>query len=162
MSVPDNTTLLGATEDQQMIELHELQSDEISITTAGEDQNQQSSTLPFQQALEDVYQTAFQEGAAKENATLEGLMEPTGIREVCTIPCSQISIPQPDRNRIVMSGSHSLRHGTTTYHYADELPSDEKYLIIFTWILAVLGTPLTLLCTLPAIYFIRQVSAMQT
>ena len=167
MSALDNTTLLGDTVDEEMMEIHELQSDErneISATTAGGDQ--QSSTLPVQQSIVEVCKMALllhaiQQRAAKENAASGSLMGPTGIREVWTIPCSQKSIPQPDRNRIVMSGSHSLRYGTTTYHYADELPSDEKCLIIFAWILAVLGTPLTLLCTLPAIYSIRRVSAMQ-
>ena len=82
-------------------------------------------------------------------------MEPAVIRELRTLPST-------DRNgRIVMNGWHSPKYCTTFYHYADELPSDEKCLIIYAWILAVLGTPLTLLCTLPAIYSIRRVSAMQ-
>ena len=168
MSALDNTALLGGTVDEEVIELHEPEysdeRNEINASTAGDQSHQRESpTLPFRQALEEARLAAsqlrsIQEEAAKENAASEG---PTATREVWNIPGSQKSIPQPDANRIVLSGSRSLRHGTTTYHYADELSCDEKWLFVLTCIMALLGTPLTLLCTLPAIYFILQVSAMQ-
>lgn len=46
---------------------------------------------------------------------------------------------------------------TTRYVYSSELPKRLKYTIIKMILLAIIATPLSLLCTVPSFYFIRKV-----
>lgn len=88
-------------------------------------------------------------------------------REVWSVAGHGGAIPQPDQGRIVISGTARVRRGffsdsvsSVSYVYADELPCREKFIIVLAVLMAILGTPVTLLCTLPAILLIQQVSSM--
>ena len=87
--------------------------------------------------------------------------------EVWSVPGYRGAIDQPDHDRIVISGTARVRRSifgdsvsSVSYVYADELPCREKFVIVLAVLMAVLGTPITLLCTLPAILLVKQVSTV--
>lgn len=73
------------------------------------------------------------------------------------------TVRQPEQNRIVVSGTAQRLSGNgpayaVDYVYADELPCRKKVVLALVFITAVFGSPLALLCTLPALLLVHQVS----
>lgn len=74
--------------------------------------------------------------------------------------------PNPTRNGPIqqqpdtVKGIFRWRDGRLTYRYADQLPLLEKLTIAILLILAIFGSPLSLICTLPALLCIQQVGSL--
>ena len=69
-------------------------------------------------------------------------------------------LPQPDPNRVVIGGTARYRYGmlmSTRYTYADQLPCLTSTMLVFIFLCFFLGTPLSLLCSIPAYIYISKV-----
>ncbi len=69
-------------------------------------------------------------------------------------------LTQPDSNRVTIGGTANYRNGvlvSTDYTYADELPCIRNTMLVFVVLCFFVGTPISLLCTIPAYYFIKKV-----
>jgi len=69
-------------------------------------------------------------------------------------------LPQPDPNRVVIAGTARYRYGmltSTRYTYADQLPCLTSTMAVFIVLCFFIGTPLTLLCTIPGYFYINKV-----
>ena len=69
------------------------------------------------------------------------------------------NIAQPDPGRMVLSGSRS-RYGFVRYTYADQLPCLISCFITCAAIMVILGTPLSLICSIPAVIQLKKVSRL--
>lgn len=67
--------------------------------------------------------------------------------------CNFIAIQQPEPGRIALK-----KYWGTGYWYADELPSWIRCITAATIIFSILATPLILLCCLPLLHYMKQVS----
>ncbi len=82
-------------------------------------------------------------------------------REVWRSPRGDI-LPQPDPNRVVIGGTARYRYGmlmSNSYTYADQLPCLTSSMLMFIVLCFFIGTPLSLLCSIPAYYFVNKVRA---
>ena len=70
-------------------------------------------------------------------------------------------LPQPDQNRVVIGGTARYRYGmlmSTSYTYADQLPCLTTTMMVFLVMCIFLGTPVSLLCSIPGYYYVHKVS----
>ena len=84
---------------------------------------------------------------------------PVQQREVWFSPGGAI-LPQPDPGRVVIGGTARYRYGmlaSTSYTYADQLPCLTSTMLVFIVLCFFIGSPLSLMCSLPAYYFINKV-----
>lgn len=84
---------------------------------------------------------------------------PVQQREVWFSPGGAI-LPQPDPGRHVIGGTARYRYGmlaSTSYTYADQLPCLTSTMLVFIVLCFFIGSPLSLMCSLPAYYFINKV-----
>lgn len=71
------------------------------------------------------------------------------------------ALPQPDANRVVIGGTARYRYGmlmSTSYTYADQLPCLTTAMLVFLVMCIFLGTPVSLLCSIPGYYYVHKVS----
>ena len=98
----------------------------------------------------------------------QGQQQQRVVTEVTAVPVQQevwysAIIPpyaQPDPNRVVIGGTALFRGGilmSTRYTYADQLPCMTSTMFVFIFLCFFLGTPLSLLCSIPAYMFISKV-----
>lgn len=84
---------------------------------------------------------------------------PIQRQEVWRSPRGDI-LPQPDPNRIVIGGTARYRYGmlmSTSYTYADQLQCLTSTMLVFIVVCFFIGTPLSLMCSVPAYFFISKV-----
>lgn len=84
---------------------------------------------------------------------------PIQTQEVWRSPRGDI-LPQPDPNRVVIGGTARYRYGmlmSTSYTYADQLPCLTSTMLVFIVLCFFIGTPVSLMCSIPAYYFINKV-----
>ncbi len=69
-------------------------------------------------------------------------------------------LPQPDPGRVVIGGTARYRYGmlmSTSYTYADQLPCLMNTILVFMVLCFFVGSPISLMCSIPAYYFINKV-----
>ena len=73
------------------------------------------------------------------------------------------AVSQPDLDRIVISGTARYQNGqltSTSYTYADELPCLTRAMLVCIVLCFFVGSPISLMCSIPAYYFINKVCSV--
>ena len=67
------------------------------------------------------------------------------------------NVKQPDPDRIVLCACIN-KYGCIAYGYYDEIPRWHRILLVFAVVFAIFATPLSLLCFIPALQYMKKVS----
>ncbi len=99
-------------------------------------------------------------GGSSRPATIREVIQQDGNWIVKTTTSGRVTfeqVNQPDGNRTVMGARVNKGSTRVEYYYTDRYPYYMKVVAILTVLYCILGTPLTLCCTFPAVILMQNV-----